>query len=113
MSDTSAPLKAFDVAVACQRAVDDIIRVRQETLRKIVESKLGTMRYLGRTREQIAEALPDEEVVIIELIRPVAAKRLPVLLELSRLVLEDGDDLRMQVSVEDYVLLQPYFRRHS
>jgi len=45
------------------------------------------------------------------LYRPLDAARLVKLLELARVVVEDGEDLRMQVSLEDFQIIKPWLRR--
>src|SRR5579864_8275763 len=64
MGETSAPLLAQWVAMACNQVLLDIQDLRARTLADIVESKIGTQMYAGKTREDIYRDLPEEERMI-------------------------------------------------
>lgn len=108
MGETSAPLLAQWVAMACNQVLADIIERRERTLADIVESKIGTAMYAGKSREDIYRDLPEEERMIPMMHRVDDENRLRKIFELADLV-ADVPDLRMDVSIDDFQLIKkPY-----
>lgn len=110
MSDTSAAFVAADVADACRIVIDDIEVQRRDTLRNIIVSKIGTLKYPDMSYGQIAEALGPEERMIPENLRVSDYHRCWEIAVMAEMIKEDGADLKINVSLADFQILRRALR---
>lgn len=114
MSDTSAPLLAIHVAAACILTLHEIEQSRRATMASICVSKRGTAMYAEMSDAEIWEALPAHERDIPSNIRAAEYDRVKLVHELAVTIAEENDDLRIQVSLEDFQFIKrPYMKRRS